>query len=58
MFKDLRLFLDNAAQHRVPTPGVSAVKETYQLARAQGKGEQDIGAVVTALEDLRGQKLG
>jgi len=57
MFKDLRLFLDSAAKHRVPTPAVSAVKETYQLARAQGKGEQDIGAVVTALEDLRGIKL-
>jgi 3-hydroxyisobutyrate dehydrogenase-like beta-hydroxyacid dehydrogenase len=57
MFKDLRLFLDSAAQHRVPTPAVAAVKETYQLARAQGKGAQDIGAVVTALEDLRGVKL-
>ena len=58
MFKDLRLFLDSAAEHRVPTPAVSAVKETYQFARAQGKGQQDIGAVITALEDLRGQKLG
>jgi len=58
MFKDLRLFLDSAARHRVPTPAVSSVKETYQLARAQGKGQLDIGAVVTALEDLRGQKLG
>jgi 3-hydroxyisobutyrate dehydrogenase len=57
MFKDLRLFLDSAAKHRVPTPAVSAVKETYQLARAQGKGELDIGAVVTALEDLSGHKL-
>ncbi len=58
MFKDLRLFLDSAAKHRVPTPAVSSVKEAYQLARAQGKGELDIGAVVTALEDLCGQKLG
>lgn len=57
MFKDLALFLDSAARHRVPTPGVAAVKEAYQLARAQGKGENDIGAVVTALEDLAGVKL-
>ncbi len=57
MFKDLRLFLESAYENRVPTPAVSAVKETYQLARAQGKGQQDIGAVVTALEDLRSQKL-
>lgn len=58
MFKDLRLFLDSAVEHRVPTPAVSTVKEAYQLARAQGKGRQDICAVVTALEDLRGQKIG
>lgn len=58
MFKDLRLFLDSAAENRIPTPAVAAVKETYQLARAQGKGAMDIGAVVTALEDLSGEKLG
>ena len=57
MFKDLSLFLDSAARHRIPTPGVAAVKEAYQLARAQGKGGQDIGAVVTALEDLSGERL-
>jgi len=57
MFKDLMLFLDSAAKHRVPAPGVSAVKEAYQLARAQGKGDKDIAAVVTALEDLAGVKI-
>jgi hypothetical protein len=36
---------------------VAAVREIYQLARAQGKGGMDIGAVVTALEDLSGEKL-
>jgi 3-hydroxyisobutyrate dehydrogenase-like beta-hydroxyacid dehydrogenase len=58
MFKDLNLFLQNAADNRVPTPAVAAVKETYQLARAQGKGAQDVAAVVTALEDLCGVKIG
>lgn len=58
MFKDLNLFLHSAAKHRVPTPTTAAVKEVYQLARAQGKGGQDIGAVVTALEDLCGAKVG
>jgi 3-hydroxyisobutyrate dehydrogenase-like beta-hydroxyacid dehydrogenase len=57
MFKDLSLFLDSAARHRIPTPSIAAVRETYQLARAQGKGAQDIAAVVTALEDLSGEKL-
>jgi 3-hydroxyisobutyrate dehydrogenase len=51
------MFLESAAKHRIPTPAVAAVKEVYQLARAQGKGSQDIGAVVTALEDLSGEKL-
>lgn len=58
MFKDLQLFLESAAKHRVPTPAVGAVKEVYALARAAGKGEQDIGAVVTALEDLSGTRIG
>jgi 3-hydroxyisobutyrate dehydrogenase len=57
MFKDLSLFLESAARHRVPTPATAAVKETYQLARAQGKGAQDISAVVTTLEDLCGERL-
>jgi 3-hydroxyisobutyrate dehydrogenase-like beta-hydroxyacid dehydrogenase len=57
MFKDLSLFLESAAQNRIPTPSVAAVREIYQLARAQGKGGMDIGAVVTALEDLSGEKL-
>ncbi len=57
MFKDLNLFLENAGKHRIPTPAVNAVRESYQLARAQGKGGQDITAVITALEDLSGQRL-
>ncbi len=58
MFKDLSLFLESAARQRVPTPTAAAVREVYQLARAQGKGGQDISAVVTALEDLCGERLG
>jgi 3-hydroxyisobutyrate dehydrogenase-like beta-hydroxyacid dehydrogenase len=57
MFKDLSLFLDNAGQHRVPTPLTAAAREAYQLARAQGKGGQDICAVITAIEDLCGEKV-
>ncbi|HVE82450.1 MAG TPA: NAD(P)-dependent oxidoreductase [Myxococcales bacterium] len=57
MFKDLQLFLESAARHRVPTPAVAAVKETYQLARAAGKGGQDITAVITALEMLCGEQI-
>jgi len=52
MHKDLTLLVENAAVHRVPTPSAAAMKETYAFARAAGKGEADIGAVITAYEDV------
>ncbi len=58
MHKDLSLFLESAAAHRVPTPSAASVKETYNLARAAGKGDKDIGAVITAFEELVGQQVG
>ncbi len=57
MHKDLSLFLDDAAAHRVPTPTAASLRETYNLARAAGKGEQDIAAVITAFEGLVGTTL-
>lgn len=57
MHKDLTLFLDNAAAHRVPTPTAASLRETYNLARATGHGSQDIAAVITAFEDLVGTKV-
>jgi 4-hydroxybutyrate dehydrogenase/sulfolactaldehyde 3-reductase len=54
MHKDLSLFLDNAAQHRVPTPTAASLRETYNVARASGKGAMDITAVITAFEELVG----
>lgn len=58
MHKDLSLFLDNAAGYRVPTPAAAAMRETYNVARAAGKGGQDITAVITAYEELVGTKIG
>jgi 3-hydroxyisobutyrate dehydrogenase-like beta-hydroxyacid dehydrogenase len=52
MHKDLALFLDNAASHKVPTPTAAAVREVYALARAAGKGDLDIAAVLTVFEQL------
>jgi 3-hydroxyisobutyrate dehydrogenase len=57
MFKDLTLFLESAAEQRVPTPLTAGVREVYALARAAGKGEQDIGAVITTLEQLAGVEI-
>ena len=54
MHKDLSLFVENAAAHRVPTPSAASVKETYNLARAAGLGERDITAVITAFEAMIG----
>jgi 3-hydroxyisobutyrate dehydrogenase len=58
MFKDLGLLLESAARHRVPTPCAAAVREVYQLARASGRGEKDIVATISALEDLCGTRIG
>ena len=58
MFKDLSLFLESAARQRVPTPCVAAVREMYQLARATGRGEQDVVATIGALEDACGTRIG
>jgi 3-hydroxyisobutyrate dehydrogenase-like beta-hydroxyacid dehydrogenase len=57
MHKDLGLFLDNAALNKVPTPVSATVRETYNLARGAGKGDQDIASVITAFEDLVGQRI-
>lgn len=58
MHKDLSLFVENAAQHRVPTPSAASVRETYNLARAAGLGEKDITAVITAFEAMIGTTVG
>ncbi|MBL8922984.1 MAG: NAD(P)-dependent oxidoreductase [Myxococcaceae bacterium] len=58
MHKDLTLLVENAATYRVPTPAAAAMKETYALARAAGKGEQDIGAVISVHEQLCGHRIG
>jgi 3-hydroxyisobutyrate dehydrogenase-like beta-hydroxyacid dehydrogenase len=57
MHKDLGLFLESAAALRVPTPTAAVVRQCYELARAAGKGEQDIGAVITVLEQLVGTEI-
>lgn len=58
MHKDLSLFLDNAAVNKVPTPSAAAMRETYNFARAAGKGDQDITAVITAYEEIVGKRIG
>jgi 3-hydroxyisobutyrate dehydrogenase-like beta-hydroxyacid dehydrogenase len=54
LVKDQGLMLDEAAATRTPMPGLAALREVFQAARAQGLGQQDIGAVVKALERAAG----
>jgi len=58
MHKDLALFLAEAVRHKVPTPAAAALRETFNTARAAGKGDLDICGVVTVLEALCGHQLG
>jgi 3-hydroxyisobutyrate dehydrogenase-like beta-hydroxyacid dehydrogenase len=54
LVKDQTLMLEAAAAHRTPMPGLAAIREVCQSARALGLGQEDIGAVVKALERAAG----
>lgn len=49
MHKDLTLAIGLGQQHGVPLPGAAAIREVYQIARAQGLGEQDIAATAAVI---------
>jgi len=53
MFKDLMLFLDSAAKAPGADSAHAAAMETYQLARAAGKGSLDITAWSPCSKNLR-----
>ena len=46
--------LDEAAVRRVPMPGLAAIREVFQAARAQGWGGEDIAAVYKAVDRMAG----
>jgi 3-hydroxyisobutyrate dehydrogenase-like beta-hydroxyacid dehydrogenase len=54
LHKDQTLMIEEADIHRVPVPGLVTIREVFQSARAQGLGEEDIAAVVKALERAAG----
>jgi 3-hydroxyisobutyrate dehydrogenase len=57
LVKDQSLMLETAAAARVPMPGLAAVREVFQAARAQGYGREDICAVVKTLEQAAGERV-
>lgn len=54
LVKDQTLMLAEAAEQRAPLPGLAAIREVFQSARAQGLGQSDIAAVIQALERAAG----
>ena len=54
LVKDQGLMLAEGDALRAPLPGLAAVREVFQAARAQGHGREDICAVVKALEKAAG----
>jgi 3-hydroxyisobutyrate dehydrogenase-like beta-hydroxyacid dehydrogenase len=54
LVKDQGLMLDEAGLRGVPMPGLAAIREVFQAARAQGFGAEDIAAVVKVVEAAAG----
>jgi 3-hydroxyisobutyrate dehydrogenase-like beta-hydroxyacid dehydrogenase len=47
--------LEEAEKRRVPMPGLAAIREVFQAARAQGWGGEDIAAVFKAIDRAAGR---
>lgn len=54
LVKDQNLMLAEAERHQAPMPGLTAVRDVFQDARAKGWGQEDIAAVIKALESAAG----
>lgn len=55
LVKDQNLMLAEAHVHKTPMPGLGAIREVFQAARAQGLGQEDICAVVKVIERMAGE---
>lgn len=56
LVKDQGLMLDEAGLRGAPMPGLAAIREVFQAARAQGFGAEDIAAVVKVVEAAAGAR--
>lgn len=50
IFKDLNLVLEAARHRHVPLPQTAAVRDCFSVAMARGYGDEDMAAVIKALE--------
>ena len=54
LVKDQTLMLEEGASLKVPMPGLAALREVFQAARALGWGQEDIAAVYKVIEKNAG----
>ena len=54
LVKDQTLMLAEAAALKAPMPGLAAIREVCQSARAMGFGQEDIAAAVKVIERSAG----
>ena len=54
LVKDQSLALAEGAAQKTPLPGLAAIREVFQSARAQGFGSEDISGVIRVLERAAG----
>jgi 3-hydroxyisobutyrate dehydrogenase-like beta-hydroxyacid dehydrogenase len=54
LVKDQSLMLAEAGSRQTPLPGLAAIREMFQAARAQGFGGEDIAAVIKVVERAAG----
>jgi 3-hydroxyisobutyrate dehydrogenase-like beta-hydroxyacid dehydrogenase len=57
LVKDQTLMLAEAVRQQVAMPGLAAIREVCQSARNQGFGQEDIAAVVKAIERAAGSRV-
>ncbi len=54
LVKDQTLMLEHAQNHKVPMPGLTAIREVFRGGQARGLGAKDMASVIQVLEALAG----
>jgi 3-hydroxyisobutyrate dehydrogenase len=54
LHKDQSLMLEEARRQKTPLPALAAIREVFASARARGHGDEDIAAVIKAVEAAAG----
>ena len=57
MHKDIGLMLDSGQEHGVPLPLTSLTRQLFQMAIAEGHGDEDICSTIKVLEQMTGVEV-